>query len=72
MGLLIISCILVGCSKPMTNEQIIQEKNKCLAANMDYQIWLSGLDYKVMRVTCTYPSSKNNLETSPVPEKVEK
>lgn len=71
IGLLIISCILVGCSKPLTNDEIIAEKNKCLAADMDYDVYLNGFDYKPRFVSCKKRGDgKYGLPVNP--EKVEK
>jgi len=45
--------VLSGCApKCMTNDEIIIEKNKCLAADMDYSVWYN-LWYNIpVRVTC--------------------
>ena len=54
--LLTISCILVGCDKIMTNEEIITEKDKCLKAGMDYVVYEGGMGIPYpIRVTCLKP-----------------
>lgn len=47
------SLSLMGCYDPMSNEQIIQEVNKCKAAELDFKI-VSG-DFGPVRVECTSP-----------------
>jgi len=60
---IIISLILMlglsGCQPTMTNDEIIAEKDKCLKGGMSYTIHLNGLNMKVNRVQCTYPSGKD-------------
>lgn len=56
IGLLMISCVLVGCSNYMTNEEIIAEKDKCLKAGMDYVVYEGGMGIPYpIRVTCLKP-----------------
>jgi len=51
--------VLSGCSqKTMTNDEIIAEKNKCLAANMDYEMVMNVLTYEIVGVHCTKPIVK--------------
>lgn len=55
--LLLFGIFLIGCSKPMTNEEIIEEKNLCERNNMDYELVISGWDYKVINVICIPPKA---------------
>lgn len=43
---------LVSCN-PMTNEQIITEKDKCIKAGMDYEIIMQG--NTALKVYCIKP-----------------
>lgn len=43
---------LAGCS-PMTNEQVIAEKDKCIKAEMDYEIITQG--NTAVKVNCIKP-----------------
>lgn len=73
MGLFVISCILVGCSNHLTNEEIIAEKDKCLKAGMDYVVYEGGIGIPYpVRVTCLKPRYIPQPATPVSPEKVEK
>jgi hypothetical protein len=46
---------VIGCAKAITNDRVIEEKNKCLDAGMDYEIWTRGWDGRTMFVKCIKP-----------------
>ena len=73
IGLLMISCILVGCNNIMTNDEIIVEKNKCVKAGMDYVVYEGGMGIPYpIRVTCLKPRYIIQPIIPVSPEKVEK
>lgn len=50
---LLVFLMISGCGgAQMSNDEIIIEKDKCLKADMDYIIYINGLN-KVSRVSCT-------------------
>jgi len=49
--LLAFLCVL-GCEDAITNEKIIQEKNKCEAAGMCYELQRSGATNRLVLVEC--------------------
>ena len=49
----VICCFALSCGQPMTNEQIIAEKDKCVKANMDYKIIQNGWNWDVLNVVCS-------------------
>ena len=73
LGLIMASCILVGCNNVMTNEEIIAEKDKCLKAGMDYVVYEGGMGIPYpIRVTCLKPRYIIQPAIPVIPEKVEK
>ena len=73
LGLIMASCILVGCDNVVTNEEIIAEKDKCLKAGMDYVVYEGGMGIPYpIRVTCLKPKYIIQPVIPVSPEKVEK
>lgn len=52
--ILIIFISLLGCNH-MTNDEIIIEKDKCLKNNMDYDMVMDNMFYKISNVICSKP-----------------
>ena len=52
---------IMGCGS-MTNDQIIQEVNKCKAAGLKPEVIQNGWDYSVIRVQCEPTSKDSRME----------
>jgi hypothetical protein len=50
--LTLLSVLSVGCDEAMTNEQVIAEKDKCVKANMRYEVVIGGIIPKPYKVYC--------------------
>jgi hypothetical protein len=50
--LVLTSLSLMGCDEAMTNEQVIAEKDKCVKANMRYEVVFRGYTPKPYSVNC--------------------
>ena len=50
--ILILSMMCVACSKPLTNDKIIEEVEKCKNAGMSYKIYENRFN-RIILVNCT-------------------
>jgi len=51
--LLLASVFSFGCDKPMTNQEIIDQRNLCLKNKMDYIIYQNTWTSNVVKVVCS-------------------